>query len=164
MKPKTIGRSGEISGITSFGEKSGLLADSIILTLSGEMRVGDLKPGHRIVTRNGGTARLRTIRRHETTIPLIRIKAGSLGDTRPDCDTILPAGQGVLIRDWRAQALFGMRQAIAPARNLVDGEFISEIPARRTILCELGFDHSHILYVDGLEVAGHLTAAAAIAA
>ena len=46
---------------------------------------------------------------------MVRIKAGSLGHTRPGHDTVLPAHQKVLLRDWRlAQALFGAPQALAP--------------------------------------------------
>ncbi|MEO3413914.1 Hint domain-containing protein [Roseovarius sp. CAU 1744] len=160
MKPKTVGRSGDANHVTLSHQIKGLPAHSIILTLDGERRVRDLSPGQRIVTRDSGTALLRAIRQRTVLVPLIRIRAGSLGDTRPDCDTILPAGQGVLVRDWRALALFGANQAIVAAGRLVDGEFITRTAPQQTTICELVFDRSHILYVDGLEVAGHVAASA----
>ncbi|WP_306115150.1 MULTISPECIES: Hint domain-containing protein [unclassified Roseovarius] len=137
---------------------SGLLANSTILTLSGEMRVGDVRPGHRIVTRNSGTAVVRAVLRRQIRFEAIRFLAGSLGDTRPDHDTILPAGQGILIRDWRAQALFGKREAVIPADRLVDGEFVTRLGPTCMTLCDIAFDRRHVLYVDGFEVVGQVTA------
>ena len=156
MKPKTVGRNSGRTAATSPGESAGLLADSIILTLDGERHVHDIGPGQRVVTRDSGTATVKSVRRHVILTDAVRIMAGSLGDTRPDRDLILPAGQPVLVRDWRAQALFGAAQAMVPAIRLVDGEFITHLGPRPMTLCEIEFDRPHVLYVDGLEVAGHV--------
>ncbi len=161
MKPKTVWRMSETMIVPAPLGCSGLLAESIILTLAGEMRVGDVLPGQRIVTRGNGTAIVRSLRRRQVRTEAIRVRAGSLGDTRPDRDTILPAGQGILIRDWRARALFAAQQAIVPAGRLVDGEFITRLGPTHLTLCEIAFDHLQVLYVDGLEVAGHLAEATA---
>ncbi|MEZ5716369.1 MAG: hypothetical protein R3D85_15150 [Paracoccaceae bacterium] len=66
---------------------------------------------------------------------------------------ILPAAQPVLLRDWRARALFGQDQALCPVGRLVDGEFIRTAGRRRLDLIRLGFQSQHILYVDGMELA-----------
>jgi hypothetical protein len=66
---------------------------------------------------------------------------------------ILPAGQPILVRDWRAQALFGTDQAMVPAARLVDGAFVTHAGAAEVDLWQLDFDSPHILYLDGLEVA-----------
>lgn len=134
---------------------SGLAADSIILTRDGEQRVGDLGPGARVITRDGGLATVSGVRHRQVTTRAVRIRAGSLGHTRPERDVVLPAGQAVLVRDWRAPAMFGGRQALVPASRLIDGEFIAEIGAREMTLCDVEFDAPHILYVDGLELASH---------
>lgn len=165
MKPKTVGRSYSGMAAPPPEDPAGLLADSIILTLDGEKRVGDVGPGQRIITRDSGTSMVRSVTRRQVLCPTVLIRAGSLGDTRPDRDATLPAGQGVLVRDWRARALFGVPHAVAPASYLVDEEFIRFLAPALVTLCEIEFDHPQILYVDGLEVAGHITAAAhAIAA
>lgn len=155
MKPKTVGRT--VGGNAEHApiESTGLLAHSIILTLAGEKTVADVTAGDRVITRDSGTAVVRTVRRRKITCDRVVIQAGSLGDKRPDCDTVLPAGQPVLIRDWRAEALFGSRQALVAAERLIDGEFIRREASTEMTVIELEFDRAHVLYVDGLEVACH---------
>ena len=67
-------------------------------------------------------------------------------------DVVLPEGQQILVRDWRAKALFGLREALAPAASLVDGEFITSEGLMTMVLYELQFDAPHVVYVDGLEL------------
>ncbi len=153
MEPKTVGR-GSMT-MTPETDAAGLMATSIILTLSGETRVADLKPGDRIITRDSGTAILRGIRKTRVAGRAVRVKAGSLGHTRPDRDVTLPAGQTVLIRDWRAQAIFGALRALVPAHRLADGEFVTLKEDATMTLYKLDFDTPHVLYVDGLELGSH---------
>ncbi len=159
MKPKTVGRDSSASGATTPAFSYGLMANSIILTLDGEKRVADLKDGDRIITRDAGMAVLRGLTRRNITCQTVEIKAGSLGHTRPDRDVTLPAGHPILIRDWRAQALFNVRQAVVRADRLIDGEFITNAGRQTLTTYELHFDRPHILYVDGLEVASDAQAA-----
>ena len=156
MKPKTVGRAHGENSVHTPMEDAGLMANSIILTLDGEKAVSDVRPGDRIITRDAGTAIVRNIRKRRIKADAIVIQAGSLGDTRPDRDMILPAGQGVLVRDWRAEAMFGARQALVPAERLIDGEFIRREGIANLTVIELEFDRPHILYVDGIEVAGQI--------
>src|SRR6056297_731813 len=135
MKPKTVGRDSSASGATTPAFSYGLMANSIILT------------------RDAGMAVLRGFTRRKITCQTIEIKAGSLGHTRPDSDVTLPAGHPILIRDWRAQALFNARQAVVRADRLIDDEFITDAGRQTDTVYELHFDRPHILYVDGLEVA-----------
>ena len=152
MKPKTAGRNhGQITHEAPV-EPAGVLSGSIILTLDGAMPVEHLLPGDRIVTRDYGTAILISVYRHVTRVRAVRILAGTLGDTRPDRDVILPEGQQMLVRDWRAAALFGMRQARAPASALIDGEFVVSEGLQTMTLHELRFATSQVIYVDGLEL------------
>jgi hypothetical protein len=133
-------------------EPAGVLFGSIILTLDGEMPVEHLLPGDRIVTRDSGTAVLASLHRHQTRVSAVRIVAGALGDTRPDRDVVLPEGQQVLVRDWRAEAIFGLGQVAAPAHALIDGEFITSEGVQTMTLHELRFDAEHVIYADGLEL------------
>jgi hypothetical protein len=154
MKPKTVGRIDGENPVQAQHLIAGVMPGSLVLTLDGEMPVEHLLPGDRIVTRDTGTAVLRAIHRHEAVVRAVCIMAGSLGDTRPDRDVILPEDQQVLVRDWRAKALFGLRQAVVRAGALVDGEFILALGERPMTLFELEFETPHVLYVDGLELAG----------
>ena len=134
-------------------QPGGLIAGSTVLTLEGALPVEHLTPGDRIITRDQGMAILRGLNRVEVTCEMVSIAAGTLGHTRPDHDTLLPADQKLLLRDWRAKALFGTAQALAPARKLIDGEFIRHAGRQTVTLIQLEFDAPHILYVDGLELA-----------
>jgi len=126
---------------------------STILTLDGALPVEFLSPGDRIITRDCGMAILRGVTSCSVRCDTVTVMAGTLGADRPDCNVVLPAGQQVLIRDWRAQALFGRNQALAPLRALTDGEFIRHAGVQEIALIQLTFDTPHILYVDGMELA-----------
>ena len=132
---------------------AGLAHGTTVMTLDGEKSVEDLTAGTRVITRDSGMAILRSVTTTEVTVASIKVKAGSLGHTRPDKDIIVGPDALVHIRDWRAKALFGADVATVKARRLVDGEFISEQPAAKIKVYELTFDRQHILYADGLEVA-----------
>lgn len=137
-------------------EDTGLLGPSLIMTLDGERPVDGLCPGTRIITRDSGTAVLRSIRRRRIVARSVHVRAGSLGHNRPEDDAILAAGQPVLVRDWRAQALFGAPQALVPAERLADGEFVTLRDPAPMVVHDLAFDTPHVLYVDGLELASAL--------
>ncbi|WP_338548392.1 Hint domain-containing protein [Roseovarius phycicola] len=130
----------------------GILPGAVVLTLDGETPVEALRPGARVITRDQGMAVLRRITRQTVETYAVQILAGSLGHTRPERDVILPAEQPMLIRDWRAEALFGAAQALVPARRLVDGEFITDLGMQRMALFTLQFDMPHVIYADGLEL------------
>jgi hypothetical protein len=165
MKPEPLGRAhGIVTGAAQSDTVVGFAAGSPLLTLDGAIPVEFLSPGDRVITRDAGMAILRDLHRVEATCEMVAILAGTLGHTRPEHDTILPGDQKVLLRDWRAQALFGAPQALAPARRLIDGEFI-RLAGRQTLtLFQLVFDAPHILYVDGLELACELQIPAKYAA
>jgi hypothetical protein len=89
---------------------------------------------------------------HRISAQAVAIKAGSLGHTRPDHNVIIPAEQNILVRDWRAQSMFGKAQTIVQAGDLIDGEFITDLGTRDLHLVHLTFDRQHVIYADGLEI------------
>ncbi len=156
MKPKTVGR---VVGQDPMAHpnvmparKAGFVSGTILLTQEGEMPVEFLSPGDRIITRDAGMVTLESVRHRRVTTRAISFAAGSLGDTRPQTDLVLPAAQMVLIRDWRAMALFGVNHAIARADALVDGEFICDLGPQKMLLHQLNFADQHIVYGGGLEL------------
>jgi len=152
MKPDMAGRDHGQSTLEGTLSPAGVLSGSIVLTLDGEMPIEHLGAGDRVVTRDTGTAILSGVHRHVLRTRGIRILAGSLGDTRPDRDVVLPEAQQILVRDWRAKALFGLREALVPAAALLDGEFITSEGVLSMVLYELHFGVPHVIYVDGLEL------------
>jgi hypothetical protein len=122
------------------------------MTLDGEISVEHLSVGDRVITRDSGMSVIKAIHTRDVKMQPIRIKAGSLGHTRPDLDMMVAPGARIHIRDWRAEALFGAATATVEAHRLVDGEFLSEQPSRDLKVFDLVFDREHILYADGVEV------------
>jgi hypothetical protein len=167
MKPKTVRRvkSEQDSQTRAYSMHAGIVAGSIIFTSDGEIPVEYLSPGDKVVTRDAGMVKLVETFIHRISAPAVAIKAGSLGHTRPDQNVIIPAEQQILIRDWRAQSMFGKPQAIVQAGQLVDGEFILDLGIRDLHLVHLTFERPHVIYADGLEISVPLaTLAQAVAA
>ena len=117
-----------VTAITS--KESGICAGTTIMTLDGEIPVEHLSVGDRVITRDSGMSVLRGITTRTAKIAPIRIKAGSLGHTRPDRDMLVAPGARIHLRDWRAEALFGSKSASVAAERLVDGEFLAQLDAR----------------------------------
>ncbi len=145
--------SSRVDGPIHTSPSNGFASGSTILTLDGALPVEHLSPGDRIITRDRGMVLLRGLSARLARIETVQIAAGSLGHTAPEADALIPADHRLLLRDWRAEALFGRKQALVTARDLVDGEFIRMGPTRELRLFDLVFDAAHILYVDGLELA-----------
>lgn len=156
MEPKTVGRAtGGLRArhVDPLEAQNALVAGTVVLTSDGALPVDFLNKGDRIITRDSGMAVLTGLNRARLRHAAVRIRAGSLGMARPDRDMVLPARQEVLIRDWRASALFGACRALVPAARLVDGVFVSDLGEVEMDVVALCFDAPHILYADGLEVA-----------
>ncbi len=129
-----------------------LPAGAMILTLKGERPARDLAAGDRIITRDSGAVTLRALVEGEASFAAVRVKAGSLGHTRPVCDMRVPPDTLIHIRDWRAPALCKTPEADIAAANLIDGEFIAAEDVARHAVVTLAFDRDHIIYADGLEI------------
>lgn len=124
-----------------------------VLSLAGALPVEALYPGDRVITRDAGAQVLKRITRHDVPqgMRFVSIRRDALGG-KPSRDLLLPATLKILLRDWRAQALFGTPCARVPLSHLVDGEFISWSEKRPAALLCLRFAREHVLYADGLEV------------
>ncbi len=157
MKPKTVQRaSGETPQTSRYAayasRDTGLIQGTPVLTLEGELPVEFISVGDKLITRDSGISRVDHIQRTTRLVRTISLAAGSLGHTRPERDAILAGDQMCLIRDWRAQALFGSDRALVAARTLVDGEFICDLGEQEQTLYQIFCDGPHILYADGLEI------------
>lgn len=130
-----------------------MLAGTPVLTLDGALPVDYLEPGDRVITRTG----TRRITRLEVTVVrharVVLIPHNTLGSDRPSQDVIVSAAQGMLIRDWRAKALYGAAQAVVPALRLVDGLYAHSAILAEARLYALGFDDAAVIYAGGLELA-----------
>ena len=143
-----LGVSADAQGMT---EPKGIASGTVLASLDGYLPVDFLEPGDRVVTREGMRI-VRAIRVHRFSGRAVTITASALGHDRPEHDLTLPAETRVLLRDWRAGALYGSDQAIVPVSRLVDGEYIAEATVRSMRLYELLFDTPQVVYAEGVEL------------
>ena len=136
----------------------GIAPGTIVLTLDGALPVEHLMPGDRIITRNSGSAALSALRRHSAPRPACLIRPNVLGFGRPEGAVITSADQKILLRDWRARALWGADQVLVPVSKLVDGEFITDAGLSETPLFELLFESPQVIYAGGLELGAGIAA------
>ncbi|WP_300029240.1 Hint domain-containing protein [uncultured Roseobacter sp.] len=142
----------------------GLVHGARVLTLRGEMPVQALVPGDRLVSPGAVMAEVNRIEVSSVITRGIYVIAGSLGHTRRSTDTLLAAGQPVLIRDWRAAALTGRRLAWLPAIDLVDGEFVRDIGLAPMTLYRVICDGPRVICADGMELGSAEVAALPVSA
>jgi len=71
---------------------------------------------------------------------------------RPSKGIVLPCGSKLLIRDWRADAIFGTKQALIATQDLRDGEYVKILTHQKLDVVEFIFDKPHVIYTGGLEV------------
>lgn len=127
---------------------------TLVLTLDGALPVEHLYPGDKVITRHGARplAGIDPLPLPAGT-PIVEVAKNALGG-RPDRDLWLPATQRILIRDWRAQALYGQKQACVPIGQLADGDYVRHAALTDAVTCfALRFGRAEVFYADGLELA-----------
>lgn len=129
----------------------GIASGTVLATVDGYLPVDFLEPGERVVTRSG-LRTVRAVRVHRYSGPAVTITASALGHDRPEHDLTLPADTLVLVRDWRAGAVYGTDQALVPVARLIDGEFIAATKVKSLRLYEFLFDAPEVIYAEGVEL------------
>ncbi|MDP3197074.1 Hint domain-containing protein [Tabrizicola sp.] len=130
-----------------------MIAGTMVRTLDGVLPVEYLTPGDRIVTRSGARRLTSVSVQARKVVDLVRIRASTIGHDRPEQDLLVSTGQPILIRDWRAKAIFGVPVAAIPASRLADGEFVCLETHAQVRLFTLRFDEDEVIYAEGLELA-----------
>ncbi|SFG19228.1 Hint domain-containing protein [Palleronia marisminoris] len=133
--------------------QTGLAAGIRVMTLEGPLPVEFLQPGDRIVTRQGVRDLLAIRVSVRQKARAVTIRASALGHHRPEADITVAADHGILVRDWRARALYDADQATVPAANLVDGAHITLRTVAELRSFDLIFDEPQVVYAEGTEVA-----------
>lgn len=150
--------SGAVAAMTG-----GIAAGALIHTLSGPIPVERLRRGDRVITRAGARSLLHLLAGDIALADVVHITCGALGHDRPDQPLTVGAGQPLLLRDWRALALYGRAQASVPAARLADGEFLLRRTAGNLRLYHPVFAVAQTIYADGVELVCDPAAAPAAA-
>lgn len=133
-------------------ELGGILTGTTIRTPDGEVPIEDLSPGDLVTTRNSGAVSLIAVEWDTVFEQTVEFTPGAIGRDIPQTDLLLPASQPILLRDWRADVIFGQPQAIAPAGLLVDHGLILDRGEQELNLHRLVFERDQIIYAAGLEL------------
>jgi len=131
---------------------TGFAGGTRIMTLDGMIPIDCLAPGDRIITRDSGMVRLCGVASqvYAALCPVI-LSPSTQGHIRPEAELVLGGAHSLLLRDWRAQALYGRSSAMVPAQRLIDGAFIrTGAEQRRLRLFTLRFDAPHVVYAEGV--------------
>jgi Hint domain len=139
--------------VTDVAPLQGIIAGTVVLTLEGEIPVQFLAPGDRVITRSGAK-KLQSV---EVAVvrdaAMVRVSASSLGHERPEADLFVAPSQQILVRDWRAKALYNKDVAMVEAQRLADGEYIRKEVVAEVRLFTLRFEREEVVYAGGLELA-----------
>jgi hypothetical protein len=79
--------------------ESGLCAGTTVMTLDREVPVEHSSVGGRVITRDSSMSVIKAIHTRDVKMQPIRIKAGSLGHTRPDRDMMVFDREHILYAD-----------------------------------------------------------------
>ena len=145
----------ETTGVVCFG------ADAMIETADGPVPAGSLKVGDLVLTRDDGYQPIRWVGHRTLTASdlaanpafrPIRIRQGALGGGLPDADLIVSPQHRVLARSKIAERMFGTREVLVAAKQLVvtEGIDIAEDLATVTYVHFL-FDAHQIVISNGAE-------------
>ncbi|MFZ1728192.1 MAG: Hint domain-containing protein, partial [Albidovulum sp.] len=132
-----------------------------IETPEGQRLIEDIRPGDRISTKDDGSQEvLWTGQRRMTGARLhamphlrpIRIRAGAMGEDRPDRDLIVSPEHRMLVKAPSALSLFNQPEVLVAARDLVDGHLVlTETGLREVTYIHLMTERHQIVWANGLE-------------
>ncbi len=152
MSASTLNTTTTLKSNTSTDARiKGLLTGSMVLTMKGYRAIETLKTGDRLVTRSGVRV-VEAIEAQTAEMRPIRITEGTLGCKRPKQDMMVAPHQEILVRDWRAEVLFGAEQVIVPVARMVDGKFIAPLGEKGMHTAyNIHFASDEVFYADGME-------------
>ncbi|TGD62897.1 hypothetical protein EYC08_15045 [Tabrizicola sp. WMC-M-20] len=131
---------------------------TLITTPTGLRRVEDLQPGDRILTRDSGFQDICWVGQRDLgpadllvnpALCPVRIAAGALGDGLPRSDMLVSPQHRMLIEGARAELLFGEREVLVAAINLIGLPGIARVPARRVSYIHVMCSQHEIIQAEG---------------
>lgn len=157
-----IKHTNETVGVVAF--EDGLIMcftpDAQIRTAGGYRNILDLHAGDTIITLDNGPKSLHWMAHshldcarlnRDPGLAPIRISAGALGAGQPRAALTVSPQHRVLITGWRAELLFGSSEVLVPAKALINGTTITQMPSDRPAhYIHLLFEQHEIIDSSGL--------------
>lgn len=150
----TIGGSGNTqsdTGIVTITSIPCFVAGTLIRTVDGDRPVESLKPGDLVMTYDDGAQPLRWIGRRtvpaEGKLAPIKIRRGTFGKHKT---LLLSPQHRILVRDVLAELMFGERDVLVKARDLVNGGSVKVMEGGEVEYVHLLFDTHQVIFSEGL--------------
>lgn len=123
---------------------------TLITTERGKVCVEDLRQGDQVETLDHGLQTIRwigrrTVRAKGALSPVL-FKAGAVGNDR---DLLVSQQHRMLIKNWRVELNTGHAEALAPARQLVNGRDVVLQPGGLVTYFHLMFDRHELVWAEG---------------
>lgn len=139
------------TGMVTVNQVPCFVAGTRILTARGEVAVERLGPGDLVMTLDEGLQPLRWTGRRTVlaagAMAPVRLNAGAFGRHRT---LWLSPQHRVLIRDPRAELLFGEAEVLVAAQDLVNGLSVVRVPGGSVTYVHLLFDRHQVISSEGL--------------
>lgn len=124
---------------------------TMIQTPDGEISVEKLQPGDLVLTYDDGPQPIRWVGQREVPAVAdfapIKIKANTFGDHRT---LLLSPQHRVLVRDSLAELLFGEREVLVAAKDLVNDRSVRRIEGDTVDYVHILFDKHQVVFSEGL--------------
>lgn len=125
---------------------------TLIEAVCGPIPIEALKVGDHVRTANDGMQQIRWIGSRTVAglgaFAPIRIAAGALDNHR---DLYVSPQHRMVIKDWRAQLMFGTDTVLVAAKHLVNGSTIKQVSCRDVTYYHLAFDAHQVIFAEGAE-------------
>jgi hypothetical protein len=145
---------------------------TLLETPEGLRAVETLVAGDRVVTKDGGAQTIVWAGHRNVSgarlyampdLRPVRIREGALGPGRPQGDLIVSPDHRMLIRGTAALALWGEREVLVAARDLIDGRGVArDMGAKSVTYHHLMLEAHHVLVANGVETESFHPGAAAL--
>lgn len=133
--------------------RPGFAAKTKILTPAGPVIAECLRPGDKVTTRRGVKSLSEVRLACQPSDQQCVLVGRNAFDGQLDEELILLPDQRVVLRDWRARAMFRQDIAAPSIYRLIDRETIRFCSAPPTNMVALMFGQPEVIYSGGLEVA-----------
>ncbi len=131
---------------------------TLIATAKGQVRVEDLQPGDRVITRDNGLQEIAWVGQKSLTqkdfiarpeLKPVLIKAGSLGENMPERDIMVSPNHRMLIADKGASMYFDEPEVLAAAKHFVGKDGICHVDVSQTSYIHFMFERHEVVLSDG---------------
>lgn len=144
-------REGARKSLAQAASTSFIRGTRITLATGAQIRVEDLQPGDRVLTRDAGAQEVRwtglTTQRAEGSLAPVLIKAGALNNEN---DLLLGPNHRLFVYQRADEIGVGSAEILVTARDLVNGTTVTLHDGGYADYFQILFDSHHIIYAEGI--------------